>query len=85
MSIRWTDIQRNVMDLVIRGNSDGTFADLNQLVERSPHKPTKDAMRSTIRFLVKHGMVETEHKQQRGARRMIVKPTIKGYQARRPS
>ena len=79
----WTPIQIEVMDHIIKGNPDGSFLDIDQLVPLCSHKPDKPAMRSTIRFLMKYDMVTRSYEHRRGARRLVITPTLKAYQHRR--
>lgn len=78
-----TQKQCQITDIILRGNPDGSFIDLDQLVERVPYKTSKDSMHFSIRALIKHGLIEKkplEHR--RGQDRCILAPTARAYSVR---
>lgn len=73
--------QTEILATVIRMNPDGTFVDLDQLLERLTYKPTKDALQFSIRHMVSRGLIEKrETELRRGAQRRVFAPTIAGYE-----
>lgn len=75
-----TEKQRQIMTLLVKGNPDGSFLDLDQLRDSLPYTPSKEALTWSIRYLIGHGVMEkggTEKR--RKARRRILKPTEAGY------
>lgn len=78
-----TQKQIDVIGVVVAGNGNigGVFSpcDLDQLIERIPYKPTKEALQFSIRNLIKKGAIEkagTENR--RGRRRVLIGPTKLG-------
>ena len=65
--------QLALLRVIARGNDDGSPVDLDQLIERAPHKPSKESVQFSIRALVKHGLVEkqTLERRRERARRII--------------
>lgn len=75
-----TQKQSEILKLVIKGNPDGTFLDLDQLLDRLSYKPTKQALQFSIRYMIDKGLIEkkpTEHR--RGAKRRLIAGTADGY------
>lgn len=69
-----------IIQVVMRGNSDGSWVDLDQLIERLSYKPSKQSIQFSIRCLVKRGLIEkkdTEYR--RGMSRRILAPTAKAF------
>lgn len=78
-----TEKQVKIMDVIIRGNPDGSWVDLDQLIERLDYKPSKDSMHFSSRALIKHGLVEKKAREvRRGQPRCIFAPTAKAYYVR---
>lgn len=74
-----TTIQINLLRLIERGNPDGTLIDLNQLVERAAHKPTKDSMQFSIRALIARDLIKKAgFENRRGRRRVLFELTPLG-------
>jgi DNA-binding MarR family transcriptional regulator len=72
--------QYEIMAVLIKGNPDGSFVDLDQLLERVSYQPTKYAIQFSIRFLIKRGLVvKHESELRRGARRVVLSATELGY------
>jgi DNA-binding MarR family transcriptional regulator len=68
-----------VMKVVIRANPDGSWVDLDQLLERLTYKPSKQSIQFSIRALIKRGLLEKKDpEERRGASRRILAPTAKG-------
>mgnify|MGYP000268186670 CR=1 FL=1 len=73
--------QTEILTHVIRMNPDGSFIDLDQLLERLSYKPTKDALQFSIRHLVGRGLIEKKATElRRGAQRRVFSPTVAGYE-----
>lgn len=72
--------QYNTLKLIVKCNPDGSLVDIDQLLDRVPHKPTKQALQFTIRQLVELKLIEkrdTEYR--REARRIVYSGTMLGY------
>lgn len=66
--------------IVMRGNPDGSWVDLDQLRERLSYKPSKESLQFTVRALIKRGLIEKKpEEERRGARRRILAPTAKAF------
>jgi hypothetical protein len=50
-----TSKQRQITDTVIKGNPDGSWLDIDQLVENVPYETSKDSMHFSLRALIKSG------------------------------
>jgi len=73
--------QTKIMNTIVKGNPDGTFCDLDQLLNNLPYKTTKSSLQFSLRALIKKGFVEKGDLRKRdGQHRRIIKPTYKGYQ-----
>lgn len=69
-----------IMDVVIRGNLDGSWVDLDQLIDRLDYAPSKESMHFSIRALIGRGLVEKKGiEKRRGQGRVMLAPTAKGY------
>jgi DNA-binding MarR family transcriptional regulator len=76
---RVTKKQMNVLTVIARGDDDGGFIDLDQLLERIDYETTKGSMHFTLRGLIRRGMVEKKGMElRRGRRRLVLAPTPKG-------
>lgn len=72
--------QREILKLVCKGNPDGSFLDLDQLLERLSYEPTKQALAFSIRFMIRRKWIEKRDlEERRGAKRRIIAPTLEGY------
>lgn len=74
-----TDKQMAIMNAIFRGNDDGSFLDIDQLMVKVGHTAKKQSMQCSLKFLERHGLVERELVKRRSARRRVVKPTPKAY------
>lgn len=70
--MRLTTIQLDLLSLIQKGNDDGSLIDLDQLVERAAHKPTKDAMQFSVRALVGRDLIEKVGYENRRDRRRVL-------------
>lgn len=83
--MKLTTKQRQILDVLIQGNPDGTFVDLDQLLERLPYATTKPSIQHSIRILMKKGLMErkpTEYR--RESYRRVLAPTMLAYSILRP-
>lgn len=68
-----------IMKVIIRGNPDGTWLDLDQLLERLTYKPSKASIHFSIRALVSRGLIEKKDpEERRDAVRRVLAPTSRG-------
>lgn len=70
-----TDKQRQIMHLVLEAADAGTFYTVTELHQTLPYTCAYGSLRTSLRFLVKRGIVELE----RSGMSKIVRPTIKAY------
>lgn len=76
--------QREVLSCIVRANPDGTWLDLDQILERLTYAPTKAALQFTVRQLVERGLAEKKPEEfRRGFDRRVLAPTLKGYEVLR--
>ncbi len=82
--MRLTTKQRQILNILIRANSDGTFCDLDQLLERISdefYETTKASMQFSIRALIQHGLIRKDSPAlRRGRRRVVLVPTAACYE-----
>jgi hypothetical protein len=71
-----------IMQVIVKGNPDGSFCDLDQIMERLPYETTKPSFAFSIRCLANKGLVTKVEKlrQRDHASRRVIKPTLLGYQ-----
>jgi predicted transcriptional regulator len=78
--VNLTDKQHSVLTTVVKGNLDGSFVDLDQLIEQVDYKTTKEAIQFVIRSLIKKGLMEKKTtEKRRGRRRAVLGATPEGY------
>lgn len=71
--------QREIIGIIVRANPDGTWVDLDQLIERLSYKPSKEAIQFSLRSLIDRGLIEKRDlEMRRDAERRIYAPTPKG-------
>lgn len=76
-----TDKQENVLQVIVKGNSDGSFCDLDEVIARVFYKTTKPSIQFIVRNLVQKGLIEKQETQKRRARRRIILCATKhGYE-----
>lgn len=76
-----TQKQAEILKLVTRGNPDGTFLDLDQLLEKLTYKPEKAAVQFSLRFMIRRGLIAKHPLEfRRGAKRRVLGPTPEGYE-----
>ena len=76
-----TDKQESVLNVIVKGNSDGSFCDLDEVIQRVFYKTNKPSIQFIIRNLIKKGMIEKQETQKRRTRRRIILCATKsGYE-----
>lgn len=87
--MRLTDKQLEVLRVIAEANTDGTLADLDEVIERVSYKPTKQAIQFSIRALIGHELIEKRGaEKRRGRNRVLLAATPLGvhfHSANRPS
>jgi len=79
-----TEKQMQIMRVVLRGNEDGSFCDMDELLKRLPYKVSKMALQFSIRALIKNGLlIKQERELRRGRRRVVFSATELGFQLMR--
>ena len=74
-----TEKQLEVIRVIAEANTDGTPADLDEILERVSYKPTKQAIQFSIRALIEHGLIEkVGSENRRGRRRTLIAATLLG-------
>lgn len=80
--MKYTDKQVILLNLILKGNDDGTFLDIDQLLEALPYETTKASLHFSLRALIKHGMIEKREREKRRCRmRRVIAPTGNAYLA----
>lgn len=80
-----TPHMREVMRVVIRGNSDGSFCDLDQVIDRVSYHTNKAAIQFVIRNLIAKGMLNKLGRETRRNRsRVVLTATPEGYAEMKP-
>ena len=75
-----TTKQIEVLRIVAKGNSDGSHADLDEILARASYKPTKQAIQFTIRSLIEHDLIEKlAAEKRRGRLRVVIGATVLGH------
>lgn len=73
---------RDVLFLIIKGNPDGSFLDLDQILLGIPTRRSKQSMQFTIRSLIERGLIVKKAREIRRDRsRITYAATLAGYQA----
>lgn len=70
--MKLTKKQKNIMDVVIAGNTDGSNVDLDQILERLPYETTKASLQFSLRALILQGLLKKEDPEKRRDRRRAV-------------
>lgn len=75
-----TEKQIEILRRLCRGNTDGSFLDLDELRERLSYTPTKQSLQFSIRALIRHDMIEKKEREiRRGRRRVVLAPTAEAF------
>tara|TARA_B100000749_G_C18428031_1_gene466640 strand:+ start:1067 stop:1360 length:294 start_codon:yes stop_codon:yes gene_type:complete len=74
--------QTEIMKVIVKGNPDGSFVDIDQILERLSYTTTKPSLGFSLRSLVNKGLITRDEKLRKrdGHRRRVIKPTILGYE-----
>lgn len=73
-----------IVDTILKGNPDGTWLDIDQLIENLPYETSKDSMHFSLRALIAKGLVEKKNlEHRRGQDRRIIAPTSLAFEVRR--
>lgn len=76
-----TDKQENVLTVIVKGNQNGSFCDLDEIIQRVFYETNKPSIQFIIRNLISKGMIEKQETQKRRARRRVVLCATKsGYE-----
>jgi predicted transcriptional regulator len=76
-----TPHQRNVLEIIFRGNQNGSFVDLDQILDRVERRTTKAAMQFVIRALIKKDLIIKHSREiRRGKSRMVYSPSVSCYE-----
>lgn len=71
-----TEKQLHIMSVIMKGNDDGSFVDLDQILERIPYETTKQSIQFSIRALIERQLINKKpHEKRRGRRRVVLGPT----------
>jgi len=70
-----TDKQRQIMHLVLEAADNGTFYTVTELHQALPYTCAYGSLRTSLRFLVKRGIIELE----RAGMFKIIRPTPSAY------
>jgi DNA-binding MarR family transcriptional regulator len=72
--------QKIILRAIAKGDGEGGFADMDQIMDRLGYAPSKQALQCSIRVLVKRGMAEKKGVELRRERmRQVIALTPKGY------
>lgn len=74
--------QTEILAKLVKGNPDGSFLDLDQLLDSLTYTTTKASIQFSLRCLVRKGLAEREPelRYRDGAKRRVWKATLLGYQ-----
>ena len=76
-----TDKQENVLSVIVKGNENGSFCDLDEVIQRVFYATNKQSIQFIIRNLVGKKMIEKkETEKRRSRRRVVLCPTKSGYE-----
>lgn len=78
--MQMTPKQLQLMQTIVTANEDGSFTDLDQILERLTYDTTKQSLQFSLRALIKKGViVKKARENRRGRSRVILAPTEVGY------
>lgn len=79
--IGFSNKQKSILKVVMQGNDDGGFVDLDELIERVNYRTTKQSMQFSVRALIKRGYIlrSTEVELRRGRLRRLMQPTVTAF------
>jgi hypothetical protein len=65
-------VQHDILNLIAGGSENGGDIDLDEILRRAKHHPSKQGIQFSIRALIKHGLIEkVRYEKRNGARRVI--------------
>ena len=67
-----TKKQQFVLEVIVKGNPDGSFCDLDEVIARVPYRTTKASIQFIIRNLIGKGLIEKHDAEKRRSRRRVV-------------
>lgn len=70
--MRLTPKQIDMLVLIAKGNEDGSPIDLDQLMERAAHRPTKASLQFSVRAMIANGLIEKIGTEKRRDRRRVL-------------
>ena len=78
--MKLTEKQELVLQVICKGNDDGSFCDLDQIIEKVPYDTTKASIQFIIRNLVTKKLIyKRPTEKRRGRKRVVIGPTSQGY------
>lgn len=70
-----TEKQKNLLSVIIKGNVDGTWCDLDQILDKIDYTTTKESIQFSLRFLVQRGLIQKAGiETRRGKNRVLYRP-----------
>lgn len=74
-----TSKQLSIMNVIVRGNEDGSVVDLDQILERLEYRTTKESLQFSLRALIAHGLIQKAGREKRrGRSRTLIRATEMG-------
>jgi len=78
--VKLTEKQEQVLATIVKGNEDGSFCDLDEVIEKVPYDTTKASIQFIIRNLKNKGLIyKRPTEKRRGRRRVVLGPTSQGF------
>ncbi len=78
--MKLTKKQEQVLETIVKGNQDGSFCDLDQVIAQVPYDTTKASIQFIIRNLMNKGLIyKKPTEKRRGRRRVVIGPTSQGF------
>ena len=67
--------QQNIIDVIKKGNSDGSWCDLDQILDNIDYTTTKESIQFSLRFLANRGYIaKLGQEKRRGKMRVVYQP-----------
>ena len=77
--------QKEIMSVVMKCNSDGSFLDLDQILDTLAYVTTKASLQFSLRALIGRGLIaKAPREKRRGQQRAVIAPTELAYKRLRP-
>ena len=78
--MKLTEKQELVLETIVKGNDDGSFCDLDQVIESVSYETNKPSIQFIIRNMMKKGLIyKKPTEKRRGRRRVVIGPTGQGF------